>query len=116
MQGGLVLQQLNGLQLDHLRSHGHALKVCQSNVTVAGESLVRLQMKPLENSVHSQGVVTGIPANVFDAEWVVESPKGQYPQGSKALNGHDRSYIIAPLGSIVDEKYTAYFDFESPTS
>ena len=110
LQGRLVLQQ------DQLRSHGHALKVCQSNVTIAGEPLVRLQMMPSDGTMHSQGAVTGTTANVSDAEWVVESPKGQYPQGSKALNGHDRSYIIAPLGSIVDEKYTAYFDFETPTS
>lgn len=37
-----------------------------------------------------------------------------YPEGSKVLSGADQQYIIAPLGNIVEESYTPYFDFKPP--
>jgi len=33
------------------------------------------------------------------------------PEGSKVLHGDDRTYVISPLSSIVDERYTVYFEF-----
>ncbi|KAG2492013.1 hypothetical protein HYH03_009742 [Edaphochlamys debaryana] len=33
-----------------------------------------------------------------------------YPEGSYVLAGDNRHYLLAPLGNIVDERYTAYFD------
>ncbi|KAG2492010.1 hypothetical protein HYH03_009740 [Edaphochlamys debaryana] len=33
-----------------------------------------------------------------------------YPDGSYVLAGDNRHYLLAPLGNIVDERYTAYFD------
>jgi hypothetical protein len=39
---------------------------------------------------------------------------GVYPQGSKLLQGTDRLYIISPLTNIVEEAYTAYFEFTLP--
>ena len=44
------------------------------------------------------------------------SPLGQYPNGSKMLTGQDEKYVLSPLGNIVDEQYTAYFEFIVPTS
>lgn len=29
------------------------------------------------------------------------------------LTGEDQQYVIAPLGNIVEQSYTAYFDFQS---
>ena len=45
--------------------------------------------------------------------WLLEPGKGQYPTGSKMLKGDSEIFVISPLSSIVDEKYTAYFDFET---
>lgn len=36
---------------------------------------------------------------------------GRLPQGSSLLVGEDRAYLIAPLGHLIDETYTAYFNF-----
>jgi hypothetical protein len=36
-----------------------------------------------------------------------------HPEGSKMLSGDDQQYVIAPLGNIVEQNYTAYFDFQS---
>ena len=47
-------------------------------------------------------------------DWVVSGPKGAYPDGSKQIQSQDSTYVISPMGSIVDEKYTAYFDFHAP--
>ena len=48
-----------------------------------------------------------------ESVWLLESGKGQYPTGSKLLNGGSETFVISPLSSIVDERYTAYFDFET---
>ncbi|KAL4434022.1 hypothetical protein ABPG75_000463 [Micractinium tetrahymenae] len=34
-----------------------------------------------------------------------------YPRGARVLNGHNRDYLLVPLGQIMDESYTAYFKF-----
>ena len=41
---------------------------------------------------------------------------GWYPDGSKMLSGQDEKYVLSPLGNIVDEQYTVYFEFTMPTS
>lgn len=41
----------------------------------------------------------------------VDSPLGSYPDGSKMLAGQDEKYVLSPLGNIVDERYTTYFQF-----
>jgi hypothetical protein len=38
-----------------------------------------------------------------------------YPAGSKVVTGENRRYLIAPLGNLVDERYTSYFEFEAPS-
>ncbi len=38
---------------------------------------------------------------------------GKYPEGAKLLTGSDRKYIIAPLGNIVEEKYSPYLEWVS---
>lgn len=44
----------------------------------------------------------------------VTSALGSYPPGAKVLAGRKKhQYIIAPLGELVDESYTAYFNFTS---
>ena len=38
---------------------------------------------------------------------------GIFPPGSQALLGRSTAYLIAPFGLLVDESYTAYFNFTS---
>lgn len=110
LQGQLSLQLMHHLQVDHLRSHGLAMQLSLSIAVDANEASISLHMmhdNVTRNEVRST-------KSTFGNDWVVESFKGRYPEGSKALHGQDRSYIISPLGNIVDEKYTAYFDFQMP--
>lgn len=109
-QGQLRLQLMQHLQIDHLRSHGAAMQLSLSNAADADEASVSLHM--MHDNV-TQNEVRTTKLSLGD-EWVVEKYKGKYPEGSKALHGQDRSYIISPLGNVVDEKYTAYFDFHMP--
>jgi hypothetical protein len=44
----------------------------------------------------------------------VSAAAARYPEGAKLLRGADRSYVVAPLMNIVEEKYTAYFEFTQP--
>lgn len=38
----------------------------------------------------------------------------QYPPGSKVVTGANRRYLVAPLGHLVDERYTVYFNISQP--
>ena len=110
LQGQLRLQLMQHLQIDHLRSHGAAMQLSLSNAADADEASVSLHM--MHDNV-TQNEVRTTKSSLGD-DWVVEKYKGKYPEGSKALHGQDRSYIISPLGNVVDEKYIAYFDFHMP--
>ncbi|KAG7674396.1 hypothetical protein Ndes2526B_g05121 [Nannochloris sp. 'desiccata'] len=37
--------------------------------------------------------------------------ENSYPKGARLLSGKTKKYVIAPIGQLIDEKYTAYFDF-----
>ena len=84
-------------------------------VTIAGHSgtaggqAVALQVMQLGSS-NASAALTSAAA---ECNWVLSAPKGRYPDGSKQLHGEDRTYIISPLGKIVDERYTAYFEFDA---
>lgn len=49
--------------------------------------------------------------NQTELTFRVEPMVGSLPVGAKVLYGEDSGYIIAPLGNLVDERYTAYFSF-----
>lgn len=46
----------------------------------------------------------------------VEGPLGHYPDGSKMLTGKNEKFVLSPLGNIVEERYTIYFNFTMPES
>lgn len=48
------------------------------------------------------------------ATFNVIEPQGHLPEGSKLLRSEQQSFIISPLSSIVDERYTAYFEWVNP--
>lgn len=63
--------------------------------------------------IASNGTFHGqsMEASVFQ----LTPPLAKYPEGAKLLKGSDRSYIVAPFMNIVEEKYTAYFEFTQPS-
>lgn len=77
--------------------------------------------RPRQNTVLSSSVDQLGGADISrvalaEVQWALEAPLGQYPDGSKVLKGQDEMFIISPLGNIVDERYTAYFEFKAPSS
>ena len=50
-------------------------------------------------------------ADVSHLDFLVVQALGVLPAGTKVLFGEDGGYVIAPLGHIIDERYTAYFNF-----
>ncbi|GAX76447.1 hypothetical protein CEUSTIGMA_g3892.t1 [Chlamydomonas eustigma] len=38
----------------------------------------------------------------------------RYPPGSKVVKGVNRKYLVAPLGNLLDERYTVYFNMKEP--
>ncbi len=38
----------------------------------------------------------------------------KYPPGARLLKGANHSYVLLPLGQLIDECYTAYFNFVAP--
>lgn len=60
-------------------------------------------------------MVAGSPAQAEGSSMMrlaVEGPLGSYPDGSKMLMGQDEKFVLSPLGNIVDERYTTYFEFQ----
>ena len=42
----------------------------------------------------------------------LEAPIGSYPENARLLKGREKSYIIAPIGHLIEERYTPYLQFE----
>ena len=42
---------------------------------------------------------------------IPEGKRGEFPPGSRMLVGKTKAFVIAPLGQLGDERYTAYFEF-----
>jgi len=38
---------------------------------------------------------------------------GEYPRGTRVIKGASRSHVVVPIGQIIDENYTAYFEFDT---
>lgn len=41
----------------------------------------------------------------------IVSAVGSYPEGAKLLKGDDKTFVIAPIGNLVEERYTPYIEF-----
>ncbi len=62
---------------------------------------------PIRPNIASvQVIATGL-------ELVVIPALGSYPEGAKLLKGVDKDFVIAPIGHIVEERYTPYIEFTS---
>jgi len=59
-----------------------------------------------------------VPGSVGFAQassWKLTTPlTPRYPPGSRVVVGRNRQYLLVPLGNIVDERYTVYFDVRGP--
>ncbi len=45
---------------------------------------------------------------------MIEAPLSQLPEGSQVIKTTDRSWLLSPIGNIIEEKYTSYFEFQAP--
>ena len=55
--------------------------------------------------------------NEYDQEvpvsnFILDGGLGYLPVGSKAFVSQNQSYVVAPLGEVLDERYTGYFNFQ----
>ena len=41
----------------------------------------------------------------------ITSAVGTYPVGAKLLKGDDKTFVIAPIGNLVEERYSPYIEF-----
>ena len=58
-------------------------------------------------------IVLSDATNAVAARLNIRDPVGSYPEGAKLLKGNDRSFIIAPIGHIIEEKYSPYLRFNT---
>ena len=56
------------------------------------------------------GVATG-GLGFTDLRFTFGKAMSTYPEGSQLLRGIDKSYVIAPLGHLIEEKYSPYLRF-----
>lgn len=60
----------------------------------------------------SLGLVVAPHADSAGATFHLAPPAAPaYPRGARVLHGHNRDYLLVPLGQIMDESYTIYFKF-----
>ena len=80
-------------------------------------SSVNSPCSPLEKWGAHETVIRGthdeahISKTERSQELCLKSPLGKYPEGAKLLKGDDRSYILAPIGHLIEESYSPYLQF-----
>ena len=47
---------------------------------------------------------------------LVPPAAAQYPRGARVVSGSTKQYLLVPIGQVVEEQYTAYFDFVLPAA
>ena len=105
----LILQPLlHGSQ--HFPSQHALVETAQGEQTAANELCITLR----KDQGQQQTALKADDSAQFKICLTIDAPLGQYPEGSKVLSGEDRTYVISPLGNIVDERYTSYFEFVTP--
>lgn len=57
-----------------------------------------------------------LPAAIASHRLDIRQPLARYPEGSQVIKTAQRSWILSPIGNIIEEKYTSYFEFQTPTS
>jgi hypothetical protein len=72
---------------------------------------IEVEMTPLESLMHSGGGEVASPG--LKLALVAAAASKGYPPGSRIFAGKREKYVIAPIGQLIDERYTAYFEFTS---
>ena len=72
-----------------------------------------IELHPADPAARSFALGPDLPKGSVSLQ--SEPPLASYPEGARMLKGADKSYIIAPLGHIVEERYTPYLQFNPPT-
>lgn len=68
----------------------------------------RIQQAPNQNSFVLSKATEGTATR-----FAFHEPIGRYPEGAKLLKGLDKSYVLAPIGHIIEEKYSPYLRFNA---
>lgn len=45
----------------------------------------------------------------------LEKALGQFPESARVLKSNNKSYVIAPIGHLIEESYTPYLQFNKPS-
>eukprot|EP00887_Chlorella_sp_A99_P003673 scaffold7.g3673.t1 len=61
-----------------------------------------------------QAAGAGPASQAGDRLLLVNPVAPAYPKGARLLSGRNRQYLIVPIGQIMDEHYTAYFEMVAP--
>ena len=56
-----------------------------------------------------------LPADIQSQSLGVRQALATYPEGSQFIKTAQRNWILSPIGNIIEEKYTSYFDFQTPS-
>ena len=56
-----------------------------------------------------------LPAGIQSHSLGVRQPLARYPEGSQIIKTAQRSWVLSPIGNVIEEKYTSYFDFQTPS-
>ncbi|KAG1655843.1 hypothetical protein FOA52_008285 [Chlamydomonas sp. UWO 241] len=83
---------------------------CRVSCNTCAAAASALSLQPIS-------VLQGDPAAAAVSSFRFAHPlQAGYPPGSKVVTGENRRYLVAPLGNLVDERYSVYFDIRPPTS
>ena len=69
--------------------------------------------QPIGQTSDQRLMVLSDATKTSSAKLSLRDPVGSYPEGAKLLKGTDKSYILAPIGHIIEEKYSPYLRFNS---
>jgi hypothetical protein len=61
--------------------------------------------------VQAPGATTSSSAAAAATFLLAPPAAAAYPRGTRLLHGSNRDYMLVPIGQVMDESYTAYFNF-----
>ena len=85
-----------------------------TNATSAGLHLLAFGLQQsMQPTVGQKLTLSAKTSEANTAKFVLRDPVGSYPEGAKLLKGVDKSYVLAPVGHIIEEKYSPYLEFRA---
>lgn len=85
-----------------VRDPGSALVNCRVSCGTCSLTTTALQLQPRQVDNPSWAAASSFR--------MTDPLAPRYPPGSKVISGTNRKYVVSPLGNLVDERYTVYFE------